>query len=72
MSIISANSNLPANLEDLKQFVLINREKLNAYRALLRTSDKLEDIQSVHEQRLKEAQDLAEAVLDEMTIWIFA
>lgn len=55
---------LPDNLPDLAKFVLIGREKLNAVRASIRAIDKVGLAQEVREQKLHEAQDIADAVLD--------
>ena len=55
---------LPDTLPDLSKFVLIGREKLNAVRAEIRAIDKVGLAKEVHEQKLKEAQEIAEAVLD--------
>lgn len=56
--------NLPATLPELSKFVLIGREKLTAVRAEIRAIEKVGLAQEVREQKLKEAQDIAEAVLD--------
>lgn len=58
------NEHLPANLEDLSRFVLIGREKLVAVRAEIRAIDKVGLAQEVREQKLAEAQEIAETVLD--------
>ena len=58
---------LPDNIEDLSKFVLIGREKLNAVRAEIRAIKAVELAAEVHEQKLAEAQDIAEAVLDAET-----
>lgn len=58
------NKQLPDNLPDLSRFVLIGREKLNAVRAEIRAIDKVGLAQEVHQQKLQEAQEIAEAVLD--------
>ena len=50
--------------EDLAKFVLINRERLVAVKASIRAIEKVGMAKEVHEQKLAEAQDLAEAVLD--------
>ena len=55
---------LPDNLPDLSKFVLIGREKLNAVRAEIRAIEKVGLAQEVHQQKLHEAQEIAEAVLD--------
>ena len=55
---------LPDNLEDLSKFTLIGREKLNAVRAEIRAIEKVGLAKEVHEQKLQEAQEIAEAVLD--------
>ena len=62
--IINQQNNLPTTVEDLSKFVLIGREKLNAVRAEIRAIDKVEFATEVREQKLSEAQDIAEAVLD--------
>ena len=62
--IIVSNSTLPSNIEDLSRFVLVGREKLVAVRAEIRAIDKVGIAQGVREQKLKEAQDISEAVLD--------
>lgn len=58
---------LPDKIEDLAKFALINRERLNAVRASIRAIEKVGIAKEVHEQKLAEAQDLAEAVLDAET-----
>lgn len=62
--LTNATIQLPENLPDLSRFVLIGREKLNAVRAEIRAINKVGLAQEVREQKLKEAQDIAEAVLD--------
>lgn len=62
--ITVAQNNLPTTIEDLSRFVLIGREKLVAVRAEIRAIDKVGLAQEVREQKLKEAQDISEAVLD--------
>ena len=63
-NIITVNTNLPSNIDDLSRFVLIGREKLVAVRAEIRAIDKVGLAQEVREQKLAEAQEIAEAVLD--------
>lgn len=58
------NGNLPANLEDLSKFVLVGREQLVAVRAAIRAIDKIGVAQEVRKQKLKEGQEIGEAVLD--------
>ena len=55
---------LPTNIEDLSKFVLIGRERLNAVRAEIRAIQKVGLAKEVAEQKRKEAQALAEAVID--------
>lgn len=55
---------LPGNIEDLSKFVLVGREKLNAVRAEIRAISKVGLAQEVYSQKLSEAQDIADAVLD--------
>ena len=62
--IIVSNSTLPSNIEDLSRFVLVGREKLVAVRAEIRAIDKVGIAQEVRKQKLRDAQDISEAVLD--------
>lgn len=57
-------NNLPASIDDLSRFVLIGREKLVAVRAEIRAIDKVGLAHEVRTQKLHEAQDISEAVLD--------
>ena len=59
-----SNNNLPSNIEDLSKFVLVGREKLVAVRAAIRAIDKVGVAQEVRKQKLKEGQEIGEAVLD--------
>ena len=60
----TVNQQLPATLPELSKFVLVGREKLNAVRAEIRAIDKVGLAKEVREQKLREAQDIADAVLD--------
>lgn len=62
--IVTTSANLPANIEDLSRFVLVGREKLTAVRAEIRAIQKVGLAREVAEQKRKEAQQLAEAVID--------
>jgi N6-adenosine-specific RNA methylase IME4 len=62
--ITVSKSNLPSNIDDLAKFALIGREKLVAVRAEIRAIEKVGLAQEVREQKLREAQDISEAVLD--------
>lgn len=62
--ITITSSNLPTNIDDLAKFALIGREKLVAVRAEIRAIEKVGLAQEVREQKLREAQDISEAVLD--------
>ena len=55
---------LPTTLDELSRFVLVGREKLNAVRAEIRAIDKVGLAQEVRQQKLREAQEISEAVLD--------
>ena len=58
---------LPDSIEDLSKFILIGRAKLTAVRDAIKRIKKIELAAEVHEQKLSEAQDIAEAVLDAET-----
>ena len=62
--LIKANSELPSTIQELSRFALIGREKLVAVRAEIRAINKVGLAQEVREQKLHEAQDIADAVLD--------
>lgn len=63
-NIATVQINLPTTIEDLSKFALIGREKLVAVRAEIRAIDKVGLAQEVREQKLLEAQEIADAVLD--------
>ena len=52
------------NLKDLQRYVLIGREELTAVRAAIRAIDRVDLGEAVYQEKLREAQDLAEVVLD--------
>ena len=54
---------LPDTLEDLSQFVLVNKAKLDAYRVKLRAVNRLSDAQGIREQTLQEMQDISSALI---------
>ena len=60
--LITLQANLPAKLEDLSKFVLIGNDKLQAVRAEISSIKKLGLAKEVHEQKLTEAQNIAEVV----------
>lgn len=60
-------NNLPTKIDDLAKFALIGREKLVAVRAEIRAIDKVGLADEVRRQKLTEAQEIAEAVLDAET-----
>ena len=62
--IVSRENELPVTMDDLSRFVLVGREKLAAVRAEIRAIEKVGLAQEVREQKLSEAQDISEAVLD--------
>lgn len=63
-SLVISSSNLPSTIEDLSKYVLVGEARLKAVRAAMQLITKVEVAQGVYEQRLKEAQEMAEAVLD--------
>ena len=54
---------LPDTLEDLTQFVLVGKSKLNAYMLKLRTVNRLTTAQEIRNQTLEETQELANALI---------
>lgn len=63
-NLIISQSNLPTNIEDLSKFVLVGREKLVAVRAEIRAIQKIGLAEDVRKQKLHEAQEINDAVLD--------
>ena len=64
MDIITTNQQQPTTIDDLARFVLIGRDRMAAVRAEMRAINRLGLAQEVREQKLGEAQDIAEVVLD--------
>lgn len=62
--LIIQSQNLPAEVDDLSRFVLIGRDRLAAVRAAIRAIDKVGVAADVYQQKLKEGQDIGEAVID--------
>lgn len=54
---------LPETIEDLTQFVLVNKAKLQAYMLKLQTVNRLTVAQEIRNQTLKEAQEVSNAVI---------
>ena len=61
--LTTRTTQLPDTLEDLSQFVLINKAKLDAYRVKLRAVNRLSDAQEIREQTLQEMQDISSALI---------
>lgn len=61
--ITSGQTMLPETIEDLTQFVLIGKAKLQAYMLKLQTVNKLSVAQEIRDQTLKEAQEVSNAVI---------
>jgi N6-adenosine-specific RNA methylase IME4 len=64
MSLTVQNTQLPTTIDDLAKFVLIGRDRMTAVRAEIKAINKLGLASTVHQQKLKEAQEIAEVVLD--------
>ena len=62
--IIISSSNLPSSPADLSDFIVVGNEALNAKHAQLRAMQKIGAANENRLKVLKEAQDLADAVLD--------
>lgn len=55
--------NLPDTIEDLTQFVLVSKAKLQAYMLKLQTVNKLSVAQEIRDQTLQEAQEVSSALI---------
>lgn len=62
--IATQKMQLPDTLEDLSKFVLVGRTRLTAVRDAIKRIRNIELAAEVYEQKLSEAQDIADAVLD--------
>lgn len=62
--IVTNNKQLPDTIPELAKFVLIGRDKLKAVRAEIHAIDKVGMAREVYNQKLEEAQAIAEVVTD--------
>lgn len=62
--LTTTTTQLPSNIPELSKFVLVGRDKLKAVRAEIHAIDKVGLAQEVREQKLHEAQEIAEVVTD--------
>lgn len=60
--ITTQMANLPATIDDLSKFILVGNDKLQAVRAEISAIKKLGLAKEVHEQKLREGQDIADMV----------
>ena len=58
------NQQLPDNIDDLSAFVIAGRDRLTAVRSAIHAISKLDIAKEVYEQKLQEAQAVAELVTD--------
>lgn len=61
--ISTSGAMLPETIEDLTQFVLVGKAKLQAYMLKLKTVNKLSVAQEIRDQTLQEAQEISNAVI---------
>lgn len=61
--VATTTTQLPDTLEDLTQFVLVGKAKLNAYMLKLQTVNRLSVAQEIRDQTLKEAQEISTALI---------
>lgn len=61
--LTARTTQLPDTLEDLSQFVLVSKAKLDAYKVKLRAVNRLSDAQEIREQTFQEAQEVANALI---------
>lgn len=62
--ITTSQAQLPDTIPDLAKFVLIGRDQLKAVRAKIHAIDKVGMAREVYQQKLEEAQQIAEVVTD--------
>ena len=61
--IVKTDIHLPDTLEDLAQFVLVGKAKLNAYMIKLQSVKRLSVAQEIRDQTLQEAQEVSTALI---------
>ena len=61
--LTATTKQLPDTLEDLTQFVLVNKARLQAYMLKLKTVEKLDTAQAIKDQTLRDSQEIASALL---------
>lgn len=61
--ITARTAQLPDTIDDLTQFVLVGKAKLQAYMLKLQTINKLSTAQEIRDQTLKEAQEISTALI---------
>lgn len=62
--IVKTDIHLPNTIEDLSKFVLVNEERVQALRAQIRAIKKVNLAKDVYEQKLAEAQEVGEIVVE--------
>ena len=63
VEVFQAEAQLPDKLEDLTQFVLVGKARLNAYMIKLQMVNRLSVAQEIRDQTLKEAQEVSTALI---------
>lgn len=63
-NLVTTATNLPSTIPELSRFVLVGRDKLQAVRAEIHAIEKVGLAREVREQKLQEAQEIAEVVTD--------
>ena len=61
--LTTQTTQLPETIEDLTQFVLVGKAKLQVYMLKLQTVNKLSVARGIRDQTLKEAQEISRAVI---------
>lgn len=64
MELTKSTAQLPSTIPELTRFALVGRDKLKAVRAEIHAIEKVGLAQEVREQKLQEAQEIAEVVTD--------
>lgn len=62
--LVTRRQELPDTIEDLARFVLVNEERVQALRAQIRAISKVNLAREVYEQKLQEAQEIAQITLE--------
>jgi len=63
MTLVVRKENLPATIDELREFVIVTKKRIEAHKAQINAIERLGLSKSVYERKLKETQYMSETVL---------